>query len=528
MRQSDGARRGRTAAAIATLLMLASCTAGPSRRPALATFGGETAPTADRSSTSTSTMPLGPGGPGRGAAPVEWGTCPPEVASAAADGTAFTVRCAAVTAPILYQQPQRGSLTLRVAEARGADTPADAPPLIVTLGDPGTRSYADIAEVAASLPEAIRKHYTIVTADARGTGDSTGIDCVSDATAAAILGMAADPSSDEGAAQLGAIARQLTFDCGDTVGAALTTINSTNAADDLDTIRAALGVDAVSLLASGGSATIGAVYAHRYPGRVAAMVLASPRDPLTAPQQHATESAAATETLFDNFAAACAGFQGGCPLGADPRGRVQALVSRLATSGVSSSGLVMTGGSVLTALTEALPDEDSWTVSADAIAALDSGNAQPLSRLLASGGTGPALTARLTAQVLFTCNDSSTRLSPEDIETAARAAASQSPLFGPHAVGAASLCSAWPAPDDALGRLSGAGAPPIVVIGSVLSPEHPYREAQAVAGQLASAVLVSWQSGSEAAYSGSDCVRSAVDDYLLRGVIPDRGLLCPP
>jgi pimeloyl-ACP methyl ester carboxylesterase len=527
MRQSDGHRRWVAATAIATLVLLASCTAGPSRRPALATFGGEPAPVSTAVSASTSTMPIGPGGPGRDVAPIQWTDCPADV-PVAADGTTFTVRCAALSVPILYQQPLRGHLTLQVAEARGEDTPADAPPLVVALDDPGARSYADIAAIAASLPETVRQRYAIVTADARGTGASTGVDCVSDSTAAAILGMAADPAAADGAAQLSAIERQLTFDCGDMTGAALTTINSTNAADDLDSIRAALGVPTLSLLASAGSATIGAVYADRYPGRVAAMVLASPGDPLTSPQQHATESATASESLFDNFAAACAGFDGDCPLGDDPRSTVQQLVSRLATSGVSSGRWVMTGGSVLTALTELLPDAGSWPALAAAIAALDADDAEPLARMLTTTGDGPKLTARLSARILYTCSDSAARLSPSDITTAARAAAAPAPLFGPFAVATAALCSAWPAPDEALGRLSGAGAAPIVVIGSVLAADHPYREAQAVAGQLSSAVLVSWQSGHATSYPGSACVQAAVDGYLLHGVVPDRGLLCPP
>jgi len=284
----------------------------------------------------------------------------------------------------------------------------------------------------------------------------------------------------------------------------------------------------VSLLASGGSATIGAVYTDRYPGRVAAAVLASPADPLTSPQQHAAESAAASERQFDDFAAACGAFDGGCPLGADPRSTVQTLVSRLATTGIPSGAWVMTGGSVLRALTEQLPDPDSWPALAAAIAALDSGEGAPLTRLLTATGGGPSLTSRLSSRILYACSDSATRLSPPDIAGAAAAAAARAPLFGPFAVASASLCSAWPAPDQSLGRLSGAGAPPIVVIGSVLAAGHPYREAQAVAGQLSSAVLVSWQSGSESAYSGSACVQGAVDDYLLHGTAPDRGLLCPP
>src|SRR5690606_28273394 len=141
------------------------------------------------------------------------------------------------------------------------------------------------------------------------------------------------------------------------------------------------------------------------------------------------------ETLFDNFAAACAGSDGGCPLGDNPRESVLNLVSRLATSGVSAGTWVMTGGSVLAALVERLPDTDSWPPLAQAIAALDSGDAAPLARLLTSTGAGPTLTERLSAHIMFACNDSPARLSPTEIADAATAAAAVSPLFGPYAVG---------------------------------------------------------------------------------------------
>lgn len=527
---SQKARNGSIAGILAAALLLASCTLGPSMRPPLATSGAQPNPVPAPASSAASPMPIGPGGPGRSAPPITWGACDPGVAHTAGDGTSFTVQCGTVTAPIIYAQPHRGQLTLQVAEAHSEATLPDAQPLLVMLGDPGSRSYADIAEIAASLPQAIRQHFVIITADMRGTGDSTGVDCVSQPTTAAIIGMSSDPPTSEGGSQLAAISRQLTFDCGDFVGPALTTINSTNAADDLDTVRAALGAPALSVIATGGSATIGAVYADRYPGRVAAMVLSAPGDPLTTPLQHAAASADAAESLFDDFAAACAGFGSGCPLGADPRAATQALVDRLATSGTETGDWVMTGGSVLMALIDHLPDESSWPALADAIAALDAEQAEPLAELLTAdtNTTGPALTARLSARILYTCNDNSTRLSPTSTAAAASSARASAPLFGPYAVEMASLCAAWPAPDQALGRLSADGAPPLLVLGATRNPVHPYAEAQAVAGQLMSAVLVSWQSGSNLPYPGTTCIDGIVDDYLLRGVVPDRGVLCPP
>jgi hypothetical protein len=76
--------------------------------------------------------------------------------------------------------------------------------------------------------------------------------------------------------------------------------------------------------------------------------------------------------------------------------------------------------------------------------------------------------------------------------------------------------------------VTAAGAPPILVIGSVKNPLHPYAGVQSMAAQLASGVLVSWQSGADGAYPVNACVTRTVNAYLLRGTVPSMGLLCPP
>ncbi len=507
-------------------LVLTSCTIGPSRRPDLAISGGNT--TASTPTSHRQPMPLGPGGKGRTAQPLAWDDCPATIPRTAPGGTTFAVRCATLMVPTSYPEPNRGSIELHVAEARAAETPPAAPPLVVMLGDPGAVGEASIAATAASLPADIRAHYTIVAMDPRGTGESTPINCVSAGTARAILGMAADPASPRGTAQLTSITRQLAFDCGDTAGPALTKINSTNAADDLDSLRSALRVDRLSILARGGGATIGAVYADRYPGRVTAMILDSPADPTQTPQDRAAATAIAAQTLLRDFAAACTARADGCPLGDDPVAAITALVDRFATSGTDAGPWVVTAGSVLLSLIELLPDPTAWPSLADALAGLGDGNARPLADLVTGALGGADLTARLSARIIYDCNDTTDRLDLRDMAGAVAPARTAAPLFGPYAVALSGLCASWPAPDEALGRLSGAGAPPITVIGSVNDPVHPFAAARSVAGQLASATLVTWQSGHDGAYPASVCITSIVDDYLLHGKVPDRGTLCPP
>lgn len=550
-RRTPPARRAglATALALSAALLLTSCTLGPSPTPSLAVSGAGSS-TAKPTTTATSPMPTGPGGPGQRADPVQWQSCAGLVPEAVAGGTAFTVRCGTVAAPVSYSDRSAGMFELYLAEARTDATPDDAPVLLLADGDPGEHSIADIVSLAAALPEQVRNRYAIVTVDPRGTGMSLGVSCLRESTVAAILGMAADPSSEAGRTQLAAIGRQLTFDCGDTVGPALTKLNSTNAADDLDTVRAALDVSSISIVASGGGATVGAAYVDRYPGRVVAAALDSPADPLATWQSRATLIAAAAEQLFDDFAAACPLFPSpphpsqqdpaqqtsesgrpaavGCPLGDNPRSAVMALIERYATSGTRADQWVMTGGSVLLALLDLLPDSATWPDIARALADLQDGDAGALARLLTGALADDDTYAKLTADIMYTCNDTAARPSLADIAAAVPEARKAAPLFGAYALALAGLCTSWPVPDEALTRFAGTGAPPVIVIGSVLNPLHPFGEAQSVAGQLASAVLVSWQSGTDGAYPANACVSTVVSDYLTAGTVPERGVLCPP
>lgn len=508
------------------LFIAAACTVGPSPAPSLATSGGAIA-SASASTAPSSSMALGPGGPGRSVDPVVWTPCPRTISPTTPDGTALDLRCGRIPVPVSYDSSQ-GYLMLSLVQARDAQTPEDAPPLVILSGEPGMTQITQVAAIVSTLPSTVRERHTVVMLDPRGTGGSTGIDCVSKATATAVLGMGADPAAADSASQLRAIARQLTFDCGDTVGPALTRINSTNAANDLDIVRAAIGAQKLSLIASGGGATIGAAYVDRFPGRIAAAVLDSPSDPLSTPEAHAGQVAQAAESLFDDFAAACAQFTGGCPLGPDPREAVHALIGRLANNGVNSGDYVMTGGSVVLALLHLLPNQQLWPELAAAIEALAQGVADPLAKELVAAMGGADLTAALSGAVLYQCNDTVARLSAQSAKSAAEQASAITPIFGPVAVALESLCSAWPAPDNPLNRFAGTGAPPLLVVGAVRSPLHPFAAAQAVASQLSSAVLISWQSAADATYMSSSCVRDAVERYLLDGTVPDRGLLCPP
>jgi pimeloyl-ACP methyl ester carboxylesterase len=519
--------RRATAGALAALTLLAGCTLGPSQRPGLAVYGVGPSTTTVAPPQSSA---VGPGGPGQRAQPIRWESCPDVADTDPTTGQQFAVDCATVITDGTAVGGS-GRRSIEVARARASGVGEDAPVLVVLEGSPGEHGRSDVAAVAAGLSPAVRQHFAVVTVDLVGTGESDPIDCVTGYDLSTVTNLGADPADPKAAQALADVTRSITFECTDAGGPDLPLVNSTEAADDLDHLRAALGTDRLALLGRGFGATLGAVYADRYPGRVQSAVLDAPSNPLEPADQRAIEVAAAAERALDSFAAACPTFAGGCPLGADPRATVEQAVERLDSS-TNPGNRRTTGGTVLLTLLLRLGDPGGWPQLATALAAAAQGSHGQLTDLLAGSlGQDPSIrdaTGWFAPALIYACNDTAVRLTGNSLTTAIEDARSQAPLFGPYTVGLAGLCGSWPAPESALGGVMANGAAPILVIGAVADPVAPYEAVRALAGQLTSSTLVSWQSGRHGSYPASACVGAAVEGYLLQQRLPPIGTLCPP
>lgn len=505
-------------------LLLAGCTLGPSQRPALATFGSQPPSTA---ASAPSSPPLGQGGPGQQADPIKWEQCDDVDSVDRPSGLTFEVDCAEVMVD-RNAATTFGDQSIQLARARAPGVPADAPPVVVLLGAPGENGRSQVAAVAAGLSPAVRDSYAVITVDLAGTGRSDPFDCVSRQDTAALASLGVDPTEPAAAAALADLSRSLTFECGDTAGPELTSANSTTATDDLDAVRDALGQQKLTIIGQGFGATLAAVYVDRYPGRVAAAVLDAPADPLQDPAARAAAVATAAERSLDTFAASCADFAGGCPLGEDPRAEVERIVAAVDEASIGEPGDGQTnGGSVLLTLLLRLGDPSGWPELAATLAAAGDGDLTALEddlvRALGLNGSG-----WIDGAILYGCNDTALRLSADQMASAVTEVRSAAPLFGPFTVGLNGICSSWPASEAALGAVTGTGAPPILVVGAVNDPLSPYDAVRSLTGQLGSATLISWQSGQHGSYPASPCVADAVDDYLLSGQLPPVGSLCPP
>ncbi len=513
--------------AVAIGTLLTACTVGPSSRPALVTSG---APGTAAAAATAGSMPLGPGGPGRTADPISWGACPGGVESVdPATKTQFRLQCADVEVPKVYTDESAGRLSVAVVRVSGPRTPADAPPLFVVLGAPGENGTELPATVAGSVSPQLLDHFAVLVVDLRGTGGSVAIDCVSGQNSRDLLAPALDPSAAAAGTQLTELSRSLTFDCGDMVGPELSDYSTVLAADDLDTVRAALGTARIDFLGQGFGATLGAVYADRYPGRIRAAVLDGPADPSLTPDKRALAVATAQEQALSSFAAACPTFSGGCPLGTDPGGAVRALVTTLGDVGsASSDGYEVTGGTVLLALADRLGSPSSWPQLATALAAARGGDLDAVSTIAAQSLGSADIAQQQSGRLVYRCNDSAQRLGGVELAAAAKAAKATAPLFGPFDIGQVGICSSWPATETALAAVRATGAPPLLVLGGATDPVAPYSSVRSLTTQLDSGTLLTWQSGTHGAYPTSSCVATAVNAYLLNGTMPAAGTLCPP
>ncbi|CAM5738436.1 Alpha/beta hydrolase OS=Streptomyces alboniger OX=132473 GN=CP975_23535 PE=3 SV=1 [Streptomyces alboniger] len=78
-------------------------------------------------------------------------------------------------------------------------------------------------------------------------------------------------------------------------------------------------------------------------------------------------------------------------------------------------------------------------------------------------------------------------------------------------------------------EVSAPGAAPILVVGNTGDPATPYEGTRKMADELGKdvGVMLTWKGEGHGSYgSGSDCVDSTVNAYLLAGTVPRNGKVC--
>lgn len=444
--------------------------------------------------------------------------------------------CARIEVPMDYADPTGERVELALKRL-GAGTPGERlGSLLINPGGPGGSGTTLVDSASFVLSADLMDAYDVVGFDPRGVGDSTPITCVSDAELDALRAAVYDTSTPEGRDALRTDMIRLADACGANTGPLLGYVDTVSAARDMDIIRSVLGDERLTYLGYSYGTALGAAYADLFPTRVGRLVLDGGLDPTLDYAALGLGQAAGFEAALRSYAEDClAG--GDCPLTGsvdEAVGQVQRFFDLLAGSPLpTSSDRELTQSLAVSGVLLTLYDDQYWPILSEALrAAMTNRDGSQLLFLAdlvadrqADGTYASNSTVALTA---INCLDLPVNADPAAMDAEAEKLIAASPTFGRFFAYGEIACDVWPV--DAVGvrgPLAAEGAAPILVIGTTGDPATPYAWSVALAEQLESGLLLTFDGEGHTAYGRSnDCVTDAVDGYLIDGAVPEDGLVC--
>ncbi|MFD1936923.1 alpha/beta hydrolase [Nonomuraea mangrovi] len=444
-------------------------------------------------------------------------------------------QCAEVTVPLDYSRP--GGRTIKVAMSRltATDPARRRGTLLYNPGGPGVPAMSLTLLVKKAAP-AVAARYDLIGMDPRFVGRSTPLNCAWPTIAVGSAGPDRR-TFDRGVA----LARDLAARCGRHRDA-LPYASTRNTARDMDVIRAALGEPRLSYLGSSYGTYLGAVYLQLFPRRADRVVLDSAvNTDLFGPDLTSTQGPALAAVL-ENWAAWTARHHRRYRLG-DSVTAVLAAVNRIdhaVTRAPLKVGRHRVDARVLPVIlfgVTAGDSEESYAgfaadlrVLHDAARGLTVTPTPTLDAVL-TGLSSPDADGSVSAQTAIMCAD---RAAPRDPETYYRdiqAHRADEPLFGP-LIRNISPCSFWPAvpaePPTAVRN-----SVPVLMVGTTGDPGTPYEGQLVTHRALTGSRLVTLRGAfRHTVYGGlfaprNACIDTAVNRYLIEGVLPARDTTCP-
>lgn len=446
--------------------------------------------------------------------------------------------CATVAAPLDWDDPTGETIQLAISRSV-AQGSADARigSLLVNPGGPGSSGidFLDYA-VTGVLGQDVLDAYDVVAFDPRGVGQSSAVSCGSDAYLDEVFLTDVEIESQADVDAERQRAREFGESCLQNTGPLLGEIDTVSAARDLELLRQVLGDEQLSYLGFSYGTFLGATYADLFPESVGRMVLDGALDPSITGDELVLGQAVGFEEALTAYVTDC---QAGrdCPLtGSVEQGKQQ--IARV-VEGAGRKPLDAGGGQVVnesmafTGIVVTLYDDASWPYLTMALSEAIRENSGATLYQLANfyydrTSEGQWETNSMEAFAAINCLDyPAAERSYDELAALAEEISEVAPTFGRDFAFDIS-CEVWPFESTAeRGEIRAEGAAPIVVIGTTGDPATPYEWSVALADQLESGVLVTWEGEGHTAYGrAGDCVVDAVDAYLVEGTVPEEGLTC--
>jgi len=457
---------------------------------------------------------------------LEWSTC----------GDAL--QCATAIAPVDWEDPDGDTIELALVRqtARGNNRIGS---LLVNPGGPGGSGFDFIADsVDYATSEALQSQFDVVGFDPRGVNRSTPVSCYSDPAELDEYIYSITPGergSDEWIAASTEASAQFAQRCSEETGPLLGFVDTPSAARDLDMLRAALGDTTLNFLGYSYGTLLGQVYAEIFPDKTGRLVLDGAVDPAASEFEATKAQAQGFEGALDAFLQDCAGASD-CPFTGSvdqSRALIRTLLDRLDASPLNNvDGRELGSATMFTAIILPLYSQDNWAYLRQLFTTVMQGDASIAFDLADSyNGRGPDgnyLENQTEAFIAINCLDARQPADNARMREQAAELAIAAPIFGPQMSYGDPGCATWPveAKRERV-AIAAPGAADMLVIGTTNDPATPYEWAEKVADNLDSGHLITYNGEGHTAYNKSNaCVNSAVEDFLLKGVVPGADPNC--
>ena len=454
--------------------------------------------------------------------PIEWKACE--------GSTSTEVECGNIEVPFDYADPDQGSFVLYVKK-HNASSPADRiGSMMVNPGGPGFggSSLADDAQYYFS--QDLIDHFDIIAWDPRGTGESTpAVNCVD--TFDEYFGLDSPPETPEEKQALIDASQAFNDKCAENSGTILPYISTMASAQDINSLRLALGEEKVSYFGFSYGSELGTTWATMFPETVRAIVVDGAVDPNASSVQEGMNQAKGFEDQLATFLKQCSekttcAFHNG--------GKAEAAFDKLVLDidttplEVSKDRTLVTQGVLFTAVAQAMYSDYYWPQLSEALSAAQLGDGKGILQLYDDyyqrkddGTYGNELEAFLA----ISCLDDPGATSTEEVDLHIEDFIAAAPRLGGNFAYGYS-CSLWPVKQAAKVTITGKGAGPIVVVGTTGDPATPLDSTRKMALGLEQGILIVVDANQHTGYGANNCVVKAVDDYLIKLTVPANETTC--
>ncbi|MFW2332810.1 alpha/beta hydrolase [Ilumatobacter sp.] len=453
-------------------------------------------------------------------APIEWEQFDDEV------------DVATLAVPVDYADPNGAVFDLALARYNAIDTENRIGTLLLNRGGPGFAGAEFAKRSSFIFDQPLLERFDIVGWDPRGVGESTpAIDCISEYDPY-FNELDSTPETDEERELLVETAKRFADECTRLNGDILPHIGTNNAARDMDTIRRALGEDTVSYYGFSYGSELGGVWATLFPDTVRAAVFDGASDPAADPLEASLQQIAGFEASLTTFLARCSA-DDACAFhnDGDAEGAFDALLADIDENPIpSADGRPPVNREVATtAVQQAMYLEAYWPALELSLTAAQDGDGSGLLALNDNyyrRGPDGTYGNELEAFRAITCADTATRKTVAEADAETELYSEVSPRLWPEDSAGGYSCTFFAPAIDPRIEITGAGAGPIVVIGTTGDPATPFESTVRMAETLEDGRLVVVEADQHTGYGVNRCVVDVVNDYLIDLEAPDDGTEC--